>query len=95
MGESADTTIIMVLAYVGEILMVGLSAGAIAGFLVQTDLSMDWVALAGLLGTVMEPKLPLEYGPVLFGRSIVACIAASVTILLAVWMMRRLYHNLS
>ncbi len=75
--------------------MVGLSAGAIAGFLVQTELSTNWVALAGLLGTVAEPLMPLEYGPILFGHCIIACIGGSATILLTAWVTRRLYHNLA
>ncbi len=83
------------LACVAEFLMVGLSAGAIAAFLVQTDLSTNWVAVAGLLGTVAEPVMPLEYGPVLFGHYIVACIGGSATVLLAAWVTRRLYHNLA
>ncbi len=95
MGQNADAGIVLLLTYIGEFLMVGLSAGAIAGFLVQTELSMDWVAVSGLLGTIVEPWLPLEYGPILFGHCIIACIAGSATMLLAVWLTRRLYRNLS
>ncbi len=80
------------LAHVGQLLMVGLAAGAIAGFLVPTDLSHAWIAVAGVLGAVLESALPLDYGPALFGHSIVVCLAASVSIILVLWLGRKVYR---
>lgn len=83
------------LAQMGELLMLGLAAGAIAGFLVHTELSNTWIAIAGVVGAAVEPLLPLDYGPALFGHSIVACIATSASIILVLSLGRRAYRVLA
>jgi hypothetical protein len=75
-----------------KFLTVALASGGISAFLVQTDLTISWIAVAGLVGAAVEPWVPLPYGPLLFGHFLLASIVGSSVTLFTLWLGRTVYR---
>ena len=81
-------------AEVLEFLVVGLASGGIAGFFLKTDLSISWIATAGLVGVALEPWVPFAWGPTLFGHCLLISIAASMAAIFVFWLLRLLGRSM-
>jgi len=67
-----------------EIFLLAFGSGIAAGLVLRTELPLQWLLCAGLVGVVLEPTVHANFGPLLFDHSLLASTGAAALVLVLI-----------